>query len=98
MNTTLAEAVRRHSILSFQYEELPRIVEPHLYGLHVKTNNETLLAYQVGGSSHSSARLGWRNFVVSEIRDLHLTMEAFGPTRPNYDPHDRGFRIVFARA
>jgi hypothetical protein len=98
MNTELAEAVRGHRVLSFGYEDLERVVEPHLYGLHAKTNKETLLAYQIGGSSRSSAPPGWRNFLVFEIRDLKLTGQSFGSARPGYNPHDARFRIVFARA
>jgi hypothetical protein len=98
VNSTVAEAVANHRVLSFWYEDLPRSVEPHLYGIHAETGNEILSAYQTGGTSHSSDRPGWRYFLVSEIRALSMTNTVFGQTRPGYNRSDPHMKIIYARA
>jgi hypothetical protein len=97
MNITLVDAVRFHRILTFWYEDLLRTVEPHLYGVHAETGSEILSGFQIGGSSHSSNRPGWRYFLVSEIRGLSVSEGAFAGPRPGYNPNDPRLRIVYAR-
>lgn len=98
MIPAIAEAVREHRLLTFSYEDLPRTVEPHQYGIHRDTGNEVLSGYQVGGSSHSSDRPGWRNFLVTEIRNLGIADDSFDRTRQGYNPNDPRFKVIFARA
>ena len=98
MNSTITQAITDHRVVTFWYEDLLRNVEPHLYGIHAETGNEILSGYQIGGSSHSSDKPGWRYFLVSEIRGLSLTAAGFGHTRPGYNRGDPRMKIIYARA
>ena len=97
MNPELARGVREHRLLVFRYEDLDRTVEPHLYGVHRDSGNEILIAWQVGGFSHSADRPGWRNFIATDIRQLRLLGETFASPRPGYNASDERFRFVFER-
>lgn len=97
MIPAIAQAVRERRLLTFRYEGLDRTVEPHLYGEHRDSGNETLVAWQVGGFSHSRDRPGWRNFLAADIRELRLLAQTFASPRPGYNPSDERFRFVFER-
>lgn len=93
----ITQAIRDRRVLVFRYEDLDRTVEPHLYGVHRDSGNEILVAWQVGGFSHSGDRPGWRNFLASDVRQLRLLDETFATPRAGYNPSDEQFRFVFER-
>ena len=98
MNSTIAQAVRERSIVTFWYDGLNRTVEPHTYGIHKDTGNEVLSGYQTGGFSHSGELPGWRLYSLSEISNLTVTGATFTSTRPGYNPNDSRMSQIFASA
>ena len=95
MNTLVADAIRARRLLRFVYEGYERIVEPHLYGINT-ANHEMVSGFLVGGWSASETEPGWRNFLVSEMHDIHALAEGFGGPRAGFNPEDASFRQVFA--
>jgi hypothetical protein len=76
----LRGAIAYRRLVSFTLHGLPRVGEPHDYGL--ADGVPTLFFYQTGGKSSSDKPLGWRNAVVSEITGLHVLDQRFAGTRP----------------
>lgn len=83
MQAILCEAIRRRSIIEFEYGGLPRRVEPHCHG-YSRGGNELLSAYQSGGRSHS-ASMGWKVFEVDRITSLIVTPHHFLKPRSTYN-------------
>lgn len=76
LNENLVRAIAEKRLIEFVYKDgEPRVVEPHDYG--ISGGVETLLAYQLGGESHSVASHGWRQFEVENIRQLRILDRKF---------------------
>lgn len=94
MNHRILDMVRNRRIISFYYDGLPRIVEPHAYGL-TKTDREAIRAYQTGGRSVSGSIPGWRLFLLDEMSPPRDTGRSFVGTRPGYSRGDEGLPTIF---
>lgn len=75
----LRGAIADRRLVSFTLHGLPRVGEPHDYG--VADGVPTLFFYQTGGKSSSDKPLGWRNAVVSGITGLRVLDQRFAGTR-----------------
>ena len=62
VDETIRAAIADRRLVSFELDGLPRIAEPHDYG--VSNGVLQLFFYQVGGKSSSGAPLGWRTAVI----------------------------------
>jgi hypothetical protein len=80
LDSLLRAAIADRRLISFTLHGLPRVGEPHDYG--VIKGVATLFFYQTGGQSNSGKPLGWRRAVVAEIARLHLLNERFAGARP----------------
>ena len=96
MKDTLCDAISNRRILSFTYDGLPRVVEPHLLGDRT-TGKMGLSAYQIDGQSKSNTVPDWRPFTVSKIQDLEVTGRSFSGTRPGYNPNDSRMTVIHCR-
>ena len=76
----LVEAIGARRLVSFAYHGLPRVAEPHTYG--VLGGKEQLLAYQVGGGSGSGGLPEWRRFDADGIEDARMLPGRFAPRSP----------------
>jgi hypothetical protein len=92
----LVRAVLEHRTVSFAYHGLPRVVEPHLIGIH-EAGEPLLVAYQIAGGSASGTVPGWRTFVTIQIADVE-TGPAFPGPQPGFTADAHGMREIFARA
>ena len=81
MNPKIITAIENMNLLEFNYKGHIRIVEPHAYGITVKSN-EVLRAYQTDGTSDSGDVPDWRLFSVNKIESLKVLDETF--TKPRY--------------
>lgn len=81
MEQTILRAIAERRLLAFTYHQLPRVVEPHVYG--VSHNTKQLLAYQLDGASQSGDLPEWRRFTLSGISDLTLLQQTFPGARPH---------------
>jgi len=70
MDAIIRKAIQEKQKLLIMYKGLPRILEPHIYGL-AKNGTTFIRGYQVGGESTSSD-LGWRILDVNKIQAITL--------------------------
>lgn len=75
METQIVEAIQAKKLLSFTYDGLPRVAEPHVYGIHDGTAE--FLGYQIRGSSSSGSLPNWRRFKLHLIQNLRTLNEEF---------------------
>lgn len=82
MEKIITEAIKTKKLLSFTYSGLPRIVEPHIYGIN--DGAPQILGYQVRGRSSKGNVPDWRRFNVPGMHDLMILDETFPGRRPSY--------------
>jgi hypothetical protein len=75
INRQLCSAIEKKRLVEFGYQDLPRVAEPHDYGMI--NGIEQLLVYQIRGESRSSTLPDWRLICVAEIRQLRILDERF---------------------
>ena len=75
----LREAVLRKRLITFMLHGMPRLAEPHDYG--IIEGVPKLFFYQVGGRSRSGPPIGWRWASVTEISDIEVLDEPFAGAR-----------------
>jgi len=90
----LRTAIRNRRIITFTLHDLPRLAEPHDYGI-IK-GVEKLFFYQVGGQSKSGPPFGWRWAVVSEIATLEVLDQTFNGSRPAPSGRHVHWDVVYA--
>lgn len=92
----LVKTIHEHRLVTFHYDGLMRKVEPYTYGIN-KKGHEVLSAFQVTGLSASGNRPMWRLYLISEIRNLQITNEAFSTQRAGYKCNDSRMVRIFAK-
>ena len=92
MDSKIINAIKSQNVITFDYEEQPRTVEPHCYGITTK-GNEVIRAYQIDGYS-SSGRMGWKLYDISKIEDLSVLDETF-EIEEGYKRGDKGMSEIF---
>jgi hypothetical protein len=80
LDRTIRAAIAEKRLVSFELDGLPRIGEPHDYG--ISKGVPQLFFYQVGGRSSSGAPVGWRIAVVSKVSGMKLLERQFAGPRP----------------
>ena len=81
MEQTIIAAMQSKRLISFTYSGLPRIVEPHIYGIN--EGLPQILGYQVRGRSSRGSVPDWRRFKLNAISDLKILDETFPGQRPS---------------
>ena len=92
MDRRICEAIRNRNHLAFNYNGLPREIEPHAHGISSK-GKEIVRGYQTGGQS-SSEPLGWRLWDVAKMESLRVCQSTFSSPRPGYVRGDSKMRSV----
>lgn len=90
----IEHAISNKKVVTFHYDGMPRVVEPHLLGT-TKTGNLALRAYQIGGYS-SSGVLSWKLFLVEKMSNIQVLNDDF-VERPDYNPYDKGMMNIHCR-
>ena len=90
----LCAAIRRRSLVMFEYGDLIRVVEPHRFGVN-SAGHEMLSGWLRAGYSRSDPAGGWRNYLVSDLSALQVLDAPFAGTRPGYAAHDARMREVY---
>jgi predicted DNA-binding transcriptional regulator YafY len=87
----LKAALEQRHLLQFDYDDKPRLVEPHALGLN-KKGEVILRAYQVDGETP-----GWKLFILerAEMITIRDDVESMAP-RPGYKAGDKAMTEVFA--
>jgi len=84
-------AIKQLRTLAFYYHGGYRTVEPFALGIVLlkrDRDNESLVNWQLEGSSDIRETVGWKLYRLSEMEDLQILPEKFTGERPNYDPDD----------
>ena len=76
----LRVAIAERRLVAFSLDGLPRIAEPHDYG--IVAGVPRLFLYQIGGESRSGRPLGWRWAALSKVADLRILSDTFPGSRP----------------
>ena len=90
----LCAAIRRRSLVMFEYGDLIRVVEPHRFGIN-SAGHEMLSGWLRAGYSRSDPAGGWRNYLLSDVSALQVLDAPFAGTRPGYAAHDARMREVY---
>ena len=90
----LCAAIRRRSLVMFEYGDLIRVVEPHRFGVN-SAGHEMLSGWLRAGYSRSDPAGGWRNYLLSDVSALQVLDAPFAGTRPGYVAHDARMREVY---
>ena len=89
----ICEAINNMQLLSFWYDDLPRVVEPHTYGVDTK-GHRALRAYQVRGQSKSGTLPKWRVFHRDRMSGVTTLQETFERPRTGYRRGDPFFATI----
>ena len=89
----LCAAIRRRSLVMFEYGDLIRVVEPHRFGIN-SAGHEMLSGWLRAGYSRSDPAGGWRNYLLSDVSALQVLDAPFAGARPGYTAHDPRMREV----
>jgi hypothetical protein len=80
VDRTIRAAIAERRLVSFDLDGLPRIGEPHDYG--ISNGVPQLFFYQVGGKSSSGAPIGWRTAMLSKVSAMKVLERQFAGPRP----------------
>ena len=92
MDPQICDAIENKRLLAFNYNGLPREIEPHAHGISL-AGKEVVRGYQTGGHS-SSEPLGWRLWDVAKMESLRVCQSTFASPRPEYRRNDSGMKSV----
>ncbi|SPB13598.1 hypothetical protein NOV72_00862 [Caballeronia novacaledonica] len=91
----LIEAINSKKVLSFHYDGLRRVVEPHAVGQST-AGNDVLRCFQTEGE-HIKPGHEWDFCCLSKIRNLAATGATFAGPRPQYRRGDKHMRVIYAQ-
>ncbi len=91
----ICSTIGSRRLLGFSYHGAYRLVEPFCLGEFTPVDGDSLLGYQVSGYSEFGESVGWKLFRVSEIAGLYLSEEHCQPTRPDYQPHNYPWSVIY---
>jgi len=94
MLQTIVRAIQNREVLSFTYDGLARVVEPHAAGVSLAGNN-VLRCFQTQGG-HVTPGHAWDLCEIAKIRNLSMTGERFVGERPGYRRGDKHMTTIFA--
>jgi predicted DNA-binding transcriptional regulator YafY len=94
MNNTIVSAIQNKQLLSFQYDNVTRTVEPHTYGRD-KKGNDVVSAWQLSGKSGDPP--AWRLYEVSRLAGLRVLPQHFANARPQYKRNDSRMTTIYAQ-
>lgn len=94
MDLAIRTGIAKKQLVDFYYHGLPRIAEPHVYGIH--EGKYQMLVYQVRGQSRSGALPDWRRVELSEVTNLRLLDEFFPGPRPTPSGKHSEFDTILA--
>lgn len=79
----LCRAINNRLVVEFRYDNRDRVANPH--GLFKSDGNYVLASWQTGGSSRSGSLPQWRNFEVTNVRNLIVTDTTFDGPQDDFD-------------
>lgn len=84
----ICDAIRLRRLLSLNYGEGQRIVEPYCHGSNVN-GDELLRAYQLSGPTKRAHADGWRLFKIGDASGISLLDDSWASSmRSDFNPRD----------
>lgn len=90
----IISAIKNKQILSFSYDNINRVVEPHTVG-RARTGNDLLRCYQIEGG-HITSGHEWNLCNLEKIANLSVTGASFDSARPGYKKGDKAMTHIYA--
>ncbi|HEY0712810.1 MAG TPA: hypothetical protein VGF45_09070 [Polyangia bacterium] len=90
----ICEAIAERRLLAFRLDGLPRVGEPHDFG--VSGGKRGLFFFQTGGASRSGRPHGWRWADVTKMADVRPLMQRFAGARPVPSGRHRAWDLLIA--
>lgn len=94
MDNQIRTAIAQRHMIEFSYHGLPRVAEPHLYG--IQHGVPQVLTYQIEGLSESGEIPDWRRVNLDEVVGLKVLDRSFPGSRPNPSGRHSAFDYVYA--
>lgn len=88
MDSLICTAIGNKQIITFEYEQELRIVEPYRVGISTK-QNKVLRAFQLKNSNKPNEKPDWRLFDLSRIRRIQLLPDYYTNLRTGYGFEDK---------
>lgn len=85
----ITAAINDRRIITFDYDALPRIVEPHAIGF---TSRQKLVF-----RGYQNPDLGWKLFTVDKVENLLVTADQFDRPREGYRMDDKYIPQIIAQ-
>ncbi|TXK21056.1 hypothetical protein FVR03_23650 [Pontibacter qinzhouensis] len=92
----ISRAIGARLLIQFTYKSNVYLVEPHLVGKNLESEN-CLLAWQISKSKSAITGTGWKCFDLNCLSDLKLLEKRFTCPRPGYDPYDNSMSRIYYR-
>ena len=94
MDDTICGAIGARKLLMFEYADLMRVVEPHLYGVN-SAGHDALTAWLRPGHSRTDPQGGWRMYLVRDMHHVQELDERFARPRTGYNSRDERMQRVY---
>jgi len=95
MKQLIIDAITNRLVLSFDYDGILRVVEPHAIGIS-RAGNEVLRCYQTHGG-HITPGHNWDLCELGKIVGIKTTGEVFSSARNGYKRGDSHMTQIFAQ-
>ncbi|WP_132834341.1 MULTISPECIES: hypothetical protein [unclassified Pseudomonas] len=95
MKQTIIDAISNFQVLTFIYSGIPRVVEPHAFGIS-RTGKEILRCFQTHGG-HVTSGHKWVLCEMRKISDLKVSGTRFQTPRSGYRRGDPDMISIFAQ-
>jgi hypothetical protein len=96
LDSQLRFAIKNRRLIRFTYESMPRVAEPHDYGM--RDGAPKLLAFQRQKAGRKDQRVrGWRWLDISKIQDCVVLDDSFGGTRATAGQQHHHWDVLYAR-
>lgn len=89
--TLLSQALEARQLFGFNYNDSPRIVEPHALGLNAK-GEMVLRGYQTNGDTP-----GWKLFVLEKAEVITVLETPSEAPRPGYKAGDKAMVTILSQ-
>lgn len=96
MRQIIVDAIAKKRYITFTYKQLPRVVQPHAYGLFSNAV-DMLVAWQTDGLRDKGELPGWGQYHPDDMHALSLSDETFPSPHSQYNPNDKRFLRVYAK-
>jgi hypothetical protein len=92
----VCEAIQKRLLLELDYDGLHRLVQPYCHGT-TSNGRDSLRAIQIGGQSRSAMIASGKLWTIAKMTNVKVSLTAFEPNDPHYNPQDSAFESIHCR-